>query len=175
MRRTLPALMLVLATCGTEAPQPEEKEPVELPVPSGPPGAQQVQASPPPTAGSADAPRWESAASAAGTALRLVAADGGLLMSVDCRRGPVRLVVEVPSFVPVASEERFSFGLGAERALLAAHPARQKQGVSAEGMVPSKAAWDKAETVSATYGTQRIGPIPAPPEKLRDMLSRACG
>ncbi len=166
--------MLVLATCGTEAPQAQEKGPVELPVPSGPPGAQQVEASPPPTPGSGEAPRWETAASGAGTALRLVAADGGLLISVACRRDPVRLVVVVPSFVPVGSEDRFSFGLGAERALLVADPTRQKEGVTAEGAAPEKAVWDEAETVSALYGTQRIGPVPAPPEKLRKMLSGAC-
>ncbi len=174
MRRILPALMLVLTTCGSEAPQPQEKARLDVPVPSGPPVVQQVQASAPPTSGSATPPRWEAAATGAATALRLVGAGGGLLMSLACRRNPTRFVVEVPSFVPLGNEERFSFDLGAEHALLIARPTGQKRGVTAEGTAPTKGVLDEAETVSAVYGSQRTGPVPAPPEKLREMLAGAC-
>ena len=175
MRKALAACLL-LGACGAPAPEPNKDEAkVDVPVPSGPPVAQQVEAAPPSTQGAEPGPRWESAASGEGSALRLKAADGALLMNIACLGKPARLVVTMPSFSLVGSEDRFSLGLGSEPITLVADPTRQKgPGVTAEGPAPERALLEKAETVSAHYGTQQVGPVPAPPEKLREMLAKAC-
>jgi hypothetical protein len=167
--------LLALAACGSPAAEKKQEGAVETPVPSGPPVAQQVDAAPPATPGAKLAPAWEAAASGDGTALRLTGADGGLMMSLACLSGPARLVATVPSFAPIGSEDRFSLGLGSEPVTLVADPTRQgDKGVSAEGPAPDKALLEDAETVSALYGTQQLGPVPAPPKELKALLAKAC-
>lgn len=168
------ALLGALAACGSEAPRGENGN-IGVPTPSGPPVAQQIDAAPPPTEGAMGGPRWESISSGEGTALRLTASDGTPTMSIACLGKPRRLVVTVPSFEPIGSEDRFSLGFGQEPVTLVADPKRQKgPGVTAEGPPPQQALFEGAENVSALYGTQRIGPVPAPPEKLREMLVKSC-
>ncbi len=167
-------LVLLLSACGSEAPPPD-KDTVEIPTPSGPPVAQQIEAAPPPTEGAKAGPRWESVSSGEGSALRLTGSDGKVAMSVACLGAPRRMVVTVPSFKAIASEDRLSFGLGEEPVTLVADPTRQKgPGVTAEGSPPPRTVFDKAATVSALYGTQQVGPVPAPPGKLREMLAKSC-
>ncbi len=120
---------------------------------------------------------WESAASGEGTALRLTAADGSLLLSIACLGTPAQLVVSAPGLKPIGSEDRFSLGLGEEPVTLVADPTRQgKGGVTAEGAVPAgfDELLEEAKQVSALYGSQRIGPHPAPIEALKEALAKAC-
>jgi hypothetical protein len=167
-------LLLLLAACGSGAPPPGN-ETVEIPTPSGPPVAQQMEAAPPPMESAQAGPRWESVSSGEGSALRLTGSDGKVAMSVACLGQPRRMVVTVPSFSPIGSEDRFSLGLGNEPVTLVADPTRQKgPGVTAEGPPPPRAVFDNAATVSALYGRQQVGPVPAPPEKLRELLAKSC-
>ena len=176
MRFLLPALLLLLASCGGSGEQAQGNGAADLPEPSGPPVAQQVDAdpsAPPPPA----APAWESTASPEGTALRLTQPDGTLLLSIACLGRPIRLVATAPAFSPIGSEDRFSLGLGNEPIAMVADPTRQAQaGVTAEGAVPDnfEKLLDEAKQVSALYGTQRIGPVPAPAEALKKALAKSC-
>jgi hypothetical protein len=174
MRRFLLANLL-LASCGS-ANAPKGDNDVDVPVPSGPPVAQQADAVPSSAPGESG-PTWESAASGEGTALRLTAPDGSLLLSIACLRRPTRLVVSAPGFTPIGSEDRFSLGLGEGPVTLVADPTRQhKGGVTAEGGIPEGFAelLEEAEQVSALYGTQKIGPHPAPGEALKEALAKDC-
>lgn len=170
------AMVLTLAGCGEGAD--ESNVPArtpDLPEPSGPPVVQQVERD-------ADAPQseagWDSIASGEGTALRLNDADGALAMSVACLANPARLVVNVPSFSPVGSEDRFALGLGDEPVTLVADPTRQelRPGVTAEGPIPQniEALLAGAERWSANYGYQNGGPYPAPPNEATALLATAC-
>jgi hypothetical protein len=127
----------------------------------------------PPAAG----PAWESVASGAATAVRLTETGGNVLMSIACLSSPRRLVVTVPSFTPIGSEDRFSFGVDQEPVTLVADPTKQRQpGVTGEGPVPENFGdlLQSAEQISAHYGNQKAGPHPAPPEALRKALAKAC-
>jgi hypothetical protein len=175
MQRIPPAfaVFLLLAACGG-APQGENV--VEVPEPSGPPVAQQVDdgARPlPPQTASA----WESAASGEGMSLRLVAPDGKLLLTIGCLGSPPRLAVTAPAFTPIGSEDRFSLGFGAEPIALVADLGRRGgSGVAASGAAPENLPelLEKAGQVSALYGNQRVGPVPAPPPQLKDAFGKSC-
>jgi hypothetical protein len=172
--RAVPVLLLLLAGCGSETP--EENKPVDLPLPSGPPVAQQADAIPS-SAPARNGPVWETAASGEGTALRLTEPGGRLLLSLACLGSPARLVVSAPGFSPIGSEDRFSLGLGDDPVTLVADPTRQKQpGVSAEGAAPPDFGerLQRADQLTALYGTQQVGPVAAPSDALKEVLARAC-
>lgn len=121
---------------------------------------------------------WQKEASGPGFALRLSnLATGAHLLTVSCVP-PNRLVVRAPSFTPISSEDRFSFGVGGEPVTLVANPYEQTPGagVVAEGPVPAgfAALWTGADRISALYGTQQVGPHVAPPEPLRRRFLAAC-
>lgn len=144
-----------------------------MPTPSGPPIAQQADVIPS-TAPAPNGLAWEVTQSDGATMLRLVNGSRSLLMALGCRRGQ-RLLVQVPSFTQVGSEDRLTLGFGDEAmALVARPPADGEPGVTAEGAAPPPARIEEAKTVSAVYGSQQLGPVPAPPEKLRQMLADAC-
>jgi hypothetical protein len=172
--RTLLPILFLLSACG--APAPEQNVTADVPTPSGPPIIQQAEADIPDTAVE-KTPRWESATGDGGTGLRIVGEGGAAEMSIFCPEARTRLVVSVPSFKPIGSEDRFSLSLGQEPVTLVADPTRQKTGVTAEGAVPGNLAelLEKAENIGALYGTQRIGPHPAPPKALLDALAKECG
>jgi len=171
--RLLVAAMLLMGGCGSQA---KNDQVVELPEPSGPPIAQQVEdtAQPVPIR---SAPAWESAASGEGMSLRLVQPNGKLVVSIACLGRPARLVATVPSFTAIASEDRFSLGIGAEPVTLVADPTRQKQpGITAEGAVAEELdrLFADAAQISAVYGKQRVGPHPAPDAALKEQFAEAC-
>jgi len=176
MRPASAALLLLLASCGSGGEAPDRDNGLDDPVPSGRPVAQQADDEPTPAPGESG-PAWESAASGEGPALRLTGPDGRLLLSVGCLGAPARLIVTAPGFTAIGSEDRFSLGLGEEPVTLVADPTRQGQdGVTAEGPVPARfpELLREAKQMSALYGTQRIGPIPAPGEALSEMLAQSC-
>lgn len=166
--------MLLLAGCGSG--QQSNEQAVDLPLPSGPPLVQQVDAVPS-SAPDGAGPAWETAAGGEGTALRLTEPGGRLLLSIACTGSPPRLAVSAPAFNPVGSEDRMSFGLGNEPLALVADPTRQsKGGVTGEGPVPEEFTrlLEAAGEVSAVYGTQSVGPVPAPADALKQMLAASC-
>jgi hypothetical protein len=176
MQLPLPLLLLLLASCGSAPEASQRDNEIDVPVPSGPPVAQQADAVPS-SAPRHSSPAWESAASGEGTALRLTSADADLLLSIACLGTPARIVVSAPGLKPIGSEDRFSLGLGEEPVTLVADPTRQgKGGVTAEGAVPEGFGelLEEAKQVSALYGSQQIGPHPAPVEALKEALARAC-
>ncbi len=171
--RALAAAMLLLGGCGS---QPKNDQVVEVPEPSGPPVAQQVDDTAKPLP-ARSAPLWESAASGEGMSLRLVRPDGKLVLSIACLGRPARLVATVPSFTAIAGEDRFSLGLGNEPVTLVADPIRRKQpGITAEGAVAEdlERLLDEADRISAVYGRQRVGPHPAPGRELKEQFAEAC-
>jgi hypothetical protein len=173
--RTSILLLLLLCACGAPAPEPEKNESVDLPVPSGPPIIQQAKEEVPDTAVEGE-PRWESATGEGGTGLRYIGTGGVAALSIFCPEAGKRIVVSVPPFKPIGSEDRFALALGREPVTLVAEPTRQKSGVTAEGAVPDnlKALLQNAETIGARYGNQQIGPHPAPPKALLEALAREC-
>ena len=171
MKRILIAALAALAGCG---PEPQPQQPDTLPTPSGPPLAQ--QASPPPAQPApTPTPPWESIVTDGAMALRLVE-DGEVRMTMACIAAPARLVVEVPGFTPIMSEDRFSLGLGQEPVTLVAD-LRRTDGVAAEAPVPAnlEELLGQAKQVTALYGTQRVGPVAPPSRQLIDAFADACG
>ncbi len=120
--------------------------------------------------------RWENGGDDKVATLSLLGADGRMTMRVQCEAGPARLTVSVPSFTPIGSEDRFAFGVGSEPVTLVADPTRQQAGgVTAEGSIPEGFAelLNRARTMSALYGTQRIGPEPIPAGQIAT-FARGC-
>ena len=120
--------------------------------------------------------RWDLQASGEGAALVLLSAAGGPDLRIFCPSGANSLLVNVPGFRPIGSEERLSFGGGGEVVALVADPRGdpQRGGVSGTGDVPRNLAALLAGRVSASYGAQNSGPHPAPPPDLSRAFVRAC-
>jgi hypothetical protein len=175
MRSLLP-ILFILSACGAPARQSDDNVTADVPMPSGPPIIQQAEGEVPDTAVERT-PRWESATGDGGTGLRLVGEAGVAEMTIFCPQARTRLVVSVPSFRPIGSEDRFSLALGREPVTLVADPTRQKSGVTAEGTVPDNFSrlLENADRFGAVYGNQQIGPHPAPPKALLDALAKECG
>jgi uncharacterized membrane protein len=120
-------------------------------------------------------PGWDLQSSGEGVALVLAGADRPAIR-LFCPAGGKRLVVNVPGFRPIGSEERLSLGSGGEAAALVADSGgdRQRGGVTGTGAVPDTLAGLIKGPVSASYGAQRSGPHPAPPGALSSAFVAAC-
>ena len=132
------AAPLLLSSCEFSADQisPNEARPADGGEPAAPPPFSNA---PPPAAsvpGGASA-RWDLQSSGEGVALALLAADGRATFRLFCPAGKNRLLVNVPAFRPIGSEERLSFGSGGEAVALVADSRgdRQRGGVSGTGEV----------------------------------------
>ncbi len=125
--------------------------------------------------GKSAAGRWDLQSGGEGVALTLAGAGRPAIRFV-CPAGGKSLLVNVPDFRPIGSEERLSFGSGGEAAALAADSRgdRQRGGVSAIGALPGNLAALIGGPVSASYGAQRSGPHPAPPRALTRDFVAAC-
>lgn len=173
MRTRAVIALLTMAACGSPGPEARQEKAVDVPVPSGPPIAQQADAVPS-TAPARSAAAWEATNSDGAAVLRLVDPAGGLVMVLACREGG-RLLAVVPGFTQVGSEDRLTIGLGQEPVVLVASPPRQgNPGVTGEGTAPSAEVFERADAVSAVYGAQKLGPLTAPTKELREMLAKAC-
>ena len=119
---------------------------------------------------------WDLQSSGEGAALVVTNADGATAMRLFCPAGAGTLLVNVPAFTPIASEERLSFGQGGEATALVADPSGDKQrgGVSGEAAVPANLSSLLSGRVSASYGAQSSGPHPAPPAELVEAFVSAC-
>lgn len=166
------ATSILLAACGSSeadppaAPANDSRAPVpDAEAPAG--RAATAEAGP--------APGWDLQSSGEGTALVLAGAAGPALR-LFCPAGAKRLVVNVPGFRPIGSEERLSFGSGGEAMALVANSRgdRQRGGVTGSGAIPDGLAALVAGPVAASYGAQRSGPHPAPPKALSSAFVAAC-
>ena len=119
---------------------------------------------------------WDLQSSGEGVALALLANGGGVTLRLSCPAGATRLLVNVPTFKPIASEERLSIGSGGEALALVADPRGDGKhgGVTASGPVPANLAALLAGPVAASYGAQASGPHEAPPAKLAAAFVAAC-
>ena len=112
----------------------------------------------------------------AGGATLVLGDDGGRpLIRIACA-GKARLIVNVPAFRPIASEERLSFGGDGEVVALVAGSKGDKVGggVSGEGRIPDELKRLIIAPMSASYGAQVSGPHAPPPDSLAGPFLSAC-
>ena len=119
---------------------------------------------------------WDVQSSGEGVALALLSGAGSTAMRLFCPAASNELLVNVPSFRPIGSEERLSFGSGGEVVALVADPSgdAQRGGVTGASAVPGNLTALVSGPVSASYGAQVSGPHPAPPGNLAQAFVRAC-
>lgn len=156
----------LLAACGGE---PREETP---------PGAGDGAAQVPPEPAAADDPSgagWDLVSSGEGVAL-VFPAEGEVRMRLFCPADEDRILVNVPAFRPVGSEERLSFGSGGAVEALVADTRGDalRGGVSGTGAVPGNLGALLGGPVSVNYGAQNSGPHPPPPAGLVRGFVRAC-
>lgn len=156
------ALASLLAGCGRQ----EEARPDEPDNQAGP-------SRPAPDKPAAD---WVLLPEPQGMVLALREPSGASIMALACPAGQKQLRVNVPTFKPIASEERLSFGSGAETEALAADIRGDPQlgGVTAEGPVPSNLPALIGGAMSASYGAQQSGPHRAVPTDMARQFAEAC-
>ncbi|HUE78190.1 MAG TPA: hypothetical protein VMN38_00970 [Sphingomicrobium sp.] len=119
---------------------------------------------------------WDLQSSGEGVALALLSADRAAAIRLFCPAGQSQLLVNVPTFRPIGSEERLSFGSGSEAIALVADTRgdAQRGGVSGTGQVPDNLAAIVSGPISASYGAQSSGPHAAPPANLARAFAAAC-
>lgn len=166
------ATSTLVAACGSRDPGPALAPANESGAPAAEAEAPAAAAEP---SGEAKAAAWDLQSSGEGVALVLAGRDRPALR-LFCPAGGKRLVVNVPGFRPIGSEERLSFGSGGDAAALVADSRgdRQRGGVTGTGEVPKALAALVGGPVSASYGAQRSGPHPAPPRALSSAFVAAC-
>ena len=149
--------------------------------PEGPDaGSNQTAAAPAPAVPVAQdreaAARWDLQSSGEGVALALLAGSGEATVRLFCPAGEGRLLVNVPAFRPVASEERLSFGSARAVVALVADTAgdARRGGVSGTGAMPDDLAALVDGPVGVNYGYQNSGPHPAPAPDLARAFVAAC-
>lgn len=120
--------------------------------------------------------RWTLESNRAGLVLALAGPGNATLVRMSCPTGDRRLVVNVPAFRPIASEERLSFGSGGAAAALVADVRgdREHGGVSGDGETPDNLAALIGGPISVSYGAQSSGPHPAPPAPAARAFAQAC-
>jgi uncharacterized membrane protein len=170
---TASAATLMLAGCGGEQQEAggNTAENTASPAAPGSPAPAPVPAPSP-----AGATAWQLQASDAGTTLALVAAGGAPTIRIVCPARQETLVVSVPGFRAIGSEERMSFGSGGDVVALVADVRGDKErgGVTASGAVKEKLSALLGGAVSASYGAQTSGPHPAPPAAVAGAFVAAC-
>ena len=114
-----------------------------------------------------------------------IGADGAVLtfsekgkaaIRLICPKGDGRLVVNVPSFKPIGSEERLSLGSGETVVTLVADVsgAHGGGGVTASGAQPDEIKALLFTPLQASYGPQTSGPYPAVPIEVQRPFVEAC-
>ncbi len=109
--------------------------------------------------------------------LELRELSGRPILALACDPHGRTLRIRAERLVPVASEERLSFGSGGEVEAFVAGPhgaGAPSRGWTAEGPVPANLARLLQGKVSASYGAQTSGPHPAIPANLAGAFAAAC-
>lgn len=177
MRDTFPgwllAAPLLLAACGGG----DDNAAADAERSAAPAAEAASTASPSPTGTAPEqaAPAWDLQSSGEGAALVFPAA-GDTAIRLFCPAGRDEILVNVPGFRPVGSEERMTFGSGGEAHTLVADTRgdRQRGGVSGTGPVPGNLAALLGGPVAVNHGSQNAGPYPAPPAGLVRSFVAAC-
>jgi uncharacterized membrane protein len=120
--------------------------------------------------------RWDFTSSGEGAAL-VFPASGDTAVRLFCPAGQDSILVNVPAFRPIGSEERLTFGSGGSAEALVADTRgdRLRGGVSGTGRLPDNLGALIGGPVAVSYGAQRSGPHPAPPRALARAFLAACG
>jgi uncharacterized membrane protein len=169
------AAALTLSGCGSGGDSADAPN-AAAPAPNASEGAAPAPNSQPNAQAPAQPGGWDLQSSGEGAALVLPARSGGTAIRLFCPSRSGRLVVNVPAFRPIGSEERLSFGSGGEaHALVAdARGDRERGGVTGTGAVPPNLGALVAGPISSSYGAQTSGPHPAPPADLVRGFVAAC-
>lgn len=124
----------------------------------------------------APSPGWDLQSSGEGVALALASPDGGTAIRLFCPTGQTSLLVNVPAFKPIGSEERLSFGSGGNVVALVADPRGdvQRGGVTGSGPLPDDIKGLLEGPITASYGAQTSGPHPILPTELHRQFITAC-
>lgn len=169
--RPLIIAVLLLAGCGrtTTTVAPEATDPVAQE--ASDPVAHEVSESL-----AAKSAQWDLQSSGEGAALVVDDNAGQTALRLFCPAGTDKLLVNVPGFDPIDSEERLSFGQGGEVEALVADSSGDsaRGGVTGEGPVPKNLVSLLSGRVSASYGAQVSGPHEAPPADLVTAFAGAC-
>ena len=100
---------------------------------------------------------------------------GRAVISLTCPKDDGRLVVNVPAFKPIGSEERFSLGSGETVVTLVADVhGNAARGVTASGPQPDEIKALLFTPLRASYGAQSVGPYPAVPIEVQRPFIGAC-
>jgi uncharacterized membrane protein len=158
------AATLLLAACGDEAAERPAIDP-----------ASTVSPTVDETAADQAAGGWDLQSSGEGAAL-VYPAGGDTAVRLFCPSESGTILVNVPAFRPVGSEERMTFGSGGNAHTLVADTRgdSQRGGVSGTGPVPGNLAALLGGPVSVNYGSQDSGPFPAAPAGLVRSFVTAC-
>lgn len=137
-----------------------------------------MQATKPPLDSEAQEPseRWDLQSSGEGVALALMRGNDRTVLRLFCPAGKSELLVNVPDFRPIGSEERLSFGGQGDVVALVADVRGDtgRGGVSGVGAVPGNLTVLVSSPLSASYGAQTSGPHPAPPAAMARAFVTAC-
>lgn len=147
---------------------PSDTGPISSPAQKVPPSTE---------AGTDRVARWTLQPSDRGTELVLLGADKIATMRLICPAGKNQLLVNVPGFRPITSEERLSFG-GDGSAMTFVADTRgdaERGGISAVSDIPDDLANLAGRPLSASYGVQKSGPYSPPPRHMFNAFVGACG
>lgn len=124
----------------------------------------------------AQASQGDQQSSGEGAALVINDASGKMAVRLFCPAGAGTLLVNVPAFRPIGSEERLSFGQGGEAVALVADSSGDKArgGVTGEGPLPDNLVALLSGRLSASYGAQTSGPHPESAAALVNAFAGAC-
>jgi uncharacterized membrane protein len=151
---TAPLAALALAACGTGEQDPRAAETGD---------------------GEIIAAGWELEDGGAGARLVFADGSGDPQIRLICP-GDGQLLINVPAFRPIGSEERMTFGQGETVETFVADPAGDQDlgGVTASGPVPVNFEKLVAGRIAANYGAQNSGPHPAPRADLMKRFLGSC-
>ena len=169
------AVAIAATACGSGGEDAHAPREVTAQIPSAPVAA-------PRSASAPSATRWHLDSGEDGVTLSLLpragaAAGERAAIRLACPAGGGSLLVNLPRLVPIASEERLSFGSGGEVVALVADIRGDSRlgGVSGVGPVPRQLAALIAAPISASYGARTSGPHSPPPPALARAFVAACG
>ena len=124
--------------------------------------------------------RWDVASSGEGAALFLAHfhRGGERVLTLFCPARSNDLLVNVPAFRPVASEERMSFGAGGTAVTLVADPRgdRRRGGVTGRTGLPGelRSILSGPASLAVNYGSQNAGPYAPPARELASNFLAGC-
>lgn len=158
---------LTLAACTGKPPAPDQDDAAN---------GQSRSAAGKPEDRAGQRPRWTLRSGRDGMALIFASAGHHAILRLSCPAGQKQLVVNVPAFRPIGSEERLSFGGGTDPLVLAADTRgdRDRGGVTGTGDVPANLAALIGDRIAASYGAQTTGPYPAPAGTIARDFVAAC-